>query len=68
MSETVASAELFLQNLQEGVLASLEGWLSDSVIGKNPTLLLMAGIIYTHEQNYVEALKVTHTISGDLEL
>ena len=50
------------------MLASLEGWLSDSVIGKNPTLLLMAGIIYTHEQNYVEALKVTHTISGDLEL
>ena len=61
-------AQPICDDLQEEVLASLEGWLSDSVIGKNPTLLLMAGIIYTHEQNYVEALKVTHTISGDLEL
>eukprot|EP00475_Leptophrys_vorax_P016550 TRINITY_DN23022_c0_g1_i1.p1 TRINITY_DN23022_c0_g1~~TRINITY_DN23022_c0_g1_i1.p1 ORF type:complete len:291 (-),score=27.80 TRINITY_DN23022_c0_g1_i1:350-1222(-) len=53
---------------KDSVLSSLEGYLSDSVVGKNPTLLLVAGTVYTHEQNYVDALKVTHAIPGNLEL
>lgn len=45
---------------KEQVLSSLQGWLSDPVIGSNSVLLLVAGTIYTNEENYVEALKYTH--------
>eukprot|EP00270_Netrium_digitus_P008855 TRINITY_DN2673_c0_g2_i1.p1 TRINITY_DN2673_c0_g2~~TRINITY_DN2673_c0_g2_i1.p1 ORF type:complete len:290 (-),score=48.67 TRINITY_DN2673_c0_g2_i1:256-1125(-) len=51
----------------EQVLATLQEWLADSVIGKNTTLLLIAGTIYSHEQNYNDALKHTHA-GGTLEL
>ena len=47
--------------LQEKALSSLTEWLSDSATASNPTLLLIAGMIYTHEQNYNEALKHTHS-------
>lgn len=53
---------------KDSVLSSLEGYLSDTVVGKNPTLLLVAGAVYTHEENYVDALKVTHAIPGNLEM
>ncbi|GJP37458.1 hypothetical protein CLOM_g21861 [Closterium sp. NIES-68] len=53
---------------KDGVVASLEGYLSDPVIGKNATLLLVAGTVYACEHNYVDALKATHAIAGNLEL
>ncbi|CAI5519131.1 unnamed protein product [Closterium sp. Naga37s-1] len=53
---------------QEVVLAGLEGYLSDPVIGKNATLLLVAGTVYAREQNYVDALKVAHALAANLEL
>ncbi|CAI5480898.1 unnamed protein product [Closterium sp. Yama58-4] len=53
---------------KEAVLAGLEGYLSDPVIGKNATLLLVAGTVYAREQNYVDALKVAHALPGNLEL
>ncbi|CAM6036194.1 unnamed protein product [Sphagnum compactum] len=52
---------------KEQALASLTDWLSDSAIASNPMLLLVAGIIYAHEQNYNEALKHTH-VGGTLDL
>ncbi len=54
-------------HIQEQALASLTDWLSDSAIASNPMLLLVAGIIYAHEQNYNEALKHTH-VGGTLDL
>jgi coatomer protein complex subunit epsilon len=54
-------------HIQEQALASLTDWLSDLAIASNPMLLLVAGIIYAHEQNYNEALKHTH-VGGTLDL
>eukprot|EP00271_Cylindrocystis_brebissonii_P020825 TRINITY_DN70_c0_g2_i1.p1 TRINITY_DN70_c0_g2~~TRINITY_DN70_c0_g2_i1.p1 ORF type:complete len:288 (-),score=66.76 TRINITY_DN70_c0_g2_i1:825-1688(-) len=52
---------------KEQVFSSLQGWLSDPVVGSNPTLLLMAGTVYSHEGNYNDALKHTHA-GSTLEL
>jgi hypothetical protein len=53
--------------LKEGAISSLKEWLSDSAIGSNPVLRLIAGIVFMHEQDYNEALKHTHT-GGTLDL
>ncbi|CAI5520494.1 unnamed protein product [Closterium sp. Naga37s-1] len=53
---------------KDAVVAGLEGYLSDPVIGKNATLLLVAGTVYAREQNFVDALKVAHALPGNLEL
>ncbi|CAI5478041.1 unnamed protein product [Closterium sp. Yama58-4] len=53
---------------KDAVLAGLEGYLSDPVIGKNATLLLVAGTVYAREHNYVDALKVAHALPSNLEL
>lgn len=45
---------------KEGPLSSLKEWLSDAAIASNPTLQLVAGTIYAHEEDYNEALKYTH--------
>lgn len=57
----MSHAIVLTQHLQEKALSSLTEWLSDSATASNPTLLLIAGMIYTHEQNYNEALKHTHS-------
>lgn len=41
--------------------------LGDAAIGSNPTLRLIAGTIFLHEQDFNEALKHTHA-GGTLEL
>lgn len=53
--------------LQENSLSNLAELLADSAIASNPMLLVVAGIIYIHEQNYNEALKHTH-VGGNLDL
>ncbi|KAL3616780.1 hypothetical protein CASFOL_039174 [Castilleja foliolosa] len=47
---------------KEMAISSLNEWLADPAIGNNPILRLIAGIIFTHEQDYNEALK--HTNAG----
>ncbi|CAM8967849.1 unnamed protein product [Rhodiola kirilowii] len=47
---------------KEAAISSLKEWLDDAAIGNNPTLRLIAGIIFLHEQDYNEALK--HTNGG----
>ncbi|GFQ04450.1 coatomer subunit epsilon-1 [Phtheirospermum japonicum] len=47
---------------KEMAISSLNEWLGDPAIGNNPILRLVAGIIFTHEQDYNEALK--HTNAG----
>ena len=41
-------------------MSSLKEWLADPALSNNPTLQLVAGTIYVHEQDYNEALKYTH--------
>eukprot|EP00850_Spirogloea_muscicola_P016475 SM000133S26841 [mRNA] locus=s133:397481:399500:- [translate_table: standard] len=46
---------------KDQALSSLQELLSDAALLNNPTLLLVAGTIYSHEQNYTEALKFTNS-------
>jgi hypothetical protein len=46
--------------LQDAVLSTLTEWLADTACNRNPTVLLIAGIIYLHEGNPLDALKVCH--------
>ncbi|KAK4270816.1 hypothetical protein QN277_019585 [Acacia crassicarpa] len=52
---------------KESTISSLKEWLADPAIGNNPTLRLIAGIMFMHEQDYNEALKHTNA-GGTLEL
>ena len=51
---------------QETVLATLEEWMADPSVKHNATVLLVAGVVYSNEDNYVEALKALHG-AGTLE-
>eukprot|EP00850_Spirogloea_muscicola_P011804 SM000074S21714 [mRNA] locus=s74:540305:542318:+ [translate_table: standard] len=46
---------------KDQALSSLQELLSDAALLNNSTLLLVAGTIYSHEQNYTEALKFTNS-------
>ena len=46
---------------QDAVLSTVSEWLGDSACNRNPTVLLISGLIYAQEQNYEEALKACHT-------
>ncbi|XP_042512642.1 coatomer subunit epsilon-1-like [Macadamia integrifolia] len=52
---------------KESSISGLQEWLQDPAIGSNPVLRLIAGIIYMHEQDYNEALKLTNA-GGTMEL
>ncbi|CAL5030102.1 unnamed protein product [Urochloa decumbens] len=65
--QAVKLLAVYLTGDKEGAISSLKEWLSDSAIGSNPVLRLIAGVIYMHEQDYNEALKHTHT-GGTLDL
>lgn len=54
-------------HVKESTISSLKEWLADPAIGNNPTLRLIAGIVFMHEQDYNEALKHTNA-GGTLEL
>lgn len=47
--------------LQDEVLSTLSDWLGDTACNRNPNLLVVAGLIYAQEGNYVEALKCCHS-------
>ncbi len=49
------------------MLSTLSEWLGDAACNRNPTVLLMAGMIYSHEGMYDEALKACH-VGLNLEL
>lgn len=52
---------------KESTISSLKEWLSDPAIAHLPTLRLVAGIVFMHEQDYTEALKHTNA-GGTMEL
>lgn len=49
------------------ILSTMNEWLTDVACNRNPTVLLMIGMIHAHEGNYVEALKCCH-IGTTLEM
>lgn len=54
---------------KDQILQTITDLMQDSAVGKNPTLLLIAGTIHAHEKNYEEALKITNSgASGNLDL
>ncbi|XP_073003027.1 coatomer subunit epsilon-1-like [Typha latifolia] len=65
--QAVKLLALYVAGKKEAAISSLKEWLSDSAIGNNPVLRLIAGIIYMHEQDYSEALKHTNS-GGTMEL
>lgn len=52
---------------KESVISNLKEWLSDPAMANIPSLKLIAGIIFMHEQDYNEALKHTN-VGGTMEL
>ncbi|CAK0744867.1 hypothetical protein CVIRNUC_001579 [Coccomyxa viridis] len=46
---------------KEEILATLASWVVDPACAGNATTLTVAGLIYTSEENFVEALKACHT-------
>lgn len=48
-------------------LDAVAGWLADPAAASNPTVLLIAGLLYALEENYVEALRACHT-GGSMEM
>ncbi|KAK3030870.1 hypothetical protein RJ639_037327 [Escallonia herrerae] len=52
---------------KEATIASLQEYLSDPAYGNNPIVRIIAGIVFMHEKDYVEALKHTN-IGGTMEL
>ncbi|XP_017607695.1 coatomer subunit epsilon-1 [Gossypium arboreum] len=67
--QAVKLLALYLSNPhdKESTISSLKEWLADPAIGNNPILRLIAGIIFTHEEDYNEALKHTNA-GGTMEL
>ena len=43
------------------MLETLASWVADPACAGNAMTLTIAGVIYTNEGNYVEALKACHT-------
>lgn len=63
----ICSACVNVPVMQEEALSCLGEWLTGSAFASNQMLLVVAGTIYIHEQNYNEALRHTQA-GGDLEL
>ncbi|TYI93261.1 hypothetical protein E1A91_D02G125100v1 [Gossypium mustelinum] len=67
--QAVKLLALYLSNPhdKESTIASLKEWLADPAIGSNALLRLIAGIVFMHEEDYIEALKLTNA-GGTMEL
>ncbi|KAG4158186.1 hypothetical protein ERO13_D02G104900v2 [Gossypium hirsutum] len=67
--QAVKLLALYLSNPhdKESTIASLKEWLADPAIGSNALLRLIAGIVFMHEEDYIEALKHTNA-GGTMEL
>lgn len=47
--------------LQDTVLSTIQDWAQEPSYRNNATVLLVVGLIYAAEDNYVEALRACHT-------
>ncbi|PSC75635.1 coatomer subunit epsilon-1-like [Micractinium conductrix] len=65
--QAVRALALHAKGQRAEALDAVAGWLSDPACASNPSVLLVAGLLYALEENYVEALRVCHT-GGSLEM
>lgn len=65
--QAVKALALYMKAQREAALAAAAGWLTDPAAASNPTVLLIAGLLYCLEEDYVEALRCCHT-GGSLEM
>ncbi|XP_009362163.2 coatomer subunit epsilon-1-like isoform X2 [Pyrus x bretschneideri] len=54
-------------DFKESAISNLKELLADPAVGNNPTLRLIAGTVFMHEQDYNEALKYTNS-GGTMEM
>ena len=47
--------------LQDTVLSTIQDWAQEPAYKNNATVLLVIGLIYAAEDNYVEALRACHS-------
>ena len=61
--QAVRQLALYLKDgsQREAVLAQVASWLTDMSCTNNATVLLVAGLVFLLEENYVEALKCCHS-------
>ena len=52
---------LALLLIQETILSTVQDWAQETSYRSNATVLLVIGLIYAAEDNYVEALRACHT-------
>lgn len=45
---------------KDSIIGTFNELLADTACNRNPTVLLIAGIVHMHEENYAEALKICH--------
>lgn len=65
--QAVKALALYMKDQREAALEAAASWLTDPAAASNSTVLLVAGMLYALEENYVEALKACHT-GGSLEM
>ena len=65
--QAVKALALYMKSQKAAALEQAAAWLTDPACTSNPTVLLVAGLLYALEENYVEALRTCHT-GGSLEM
>ncbi|PRW58190.1 coatomer subunit epsilon-1-like [Chlorella sorokiniana] len=65
--QAVKALALYMKAQKEAALAQATEWRTDPVAASNPTVLLIAGLLYALEEDWVEALRACHT-GGSLEM
>ena len=65
--QAVKALALYMKQQREAAMEQVAAWLADPSCTSNPTVLLVAGLLYALEGNQVEALKTCHT-GGSLEM
>lgn len=65
--QAVRALALYAKQQREAAMEQVASWMSDPACASNPTVLLIAGLLYALEENYVEALRACHT-GGSLEM
>lgn len=58
--QAVRALALYAKQQREAALEQAAAWLADPACASNPTVLLVAGLLYALEGDYVEALRACH--------
>lgn len=65
--QAVKALALYMKAQREAALSQADAWLANPAAAANPTVLLVAGLLRTLEEDHVEALRACHS-GGSLEM